>query len=365
MRRKCRRILMSADAVGGVWTYTLDLARALARHGIQITIATMGPLPSRRQMTAARAIESVDVITSEFKLEWMPDAWDDVRAAGQWLLEIADRVQPDIVHLNGYTHAALPFQAPVVIVGHSCMLSWADAIPGAIDASTLDVYKQHVQAGIRHADHVVAPSAAMMAALQTHYGPLPPHSVIPNGRHATSFTPGVKEPLIFTAGRLWDRAKNVDAVLNVAPRLPWEVVVAGDGREGVDGVRMLGRMEERELATWLARASIFVLPARYEPFGLLALEAALAGCALVLGDIPSQREVWGDAADYVDPDDLEALCQRIAFLASSPPDLHRRAAAARERARFYSIERMAESYSSLYRRLAAAGARDRSIACAS
>ncbi len=32
------------------------------------------------------------------------------------------------------------------------------------------------------------------------------------------------------------------------------------------------------------------LPARYEPFGLSVLEAALSGCALVLGDIPSLRE---------------------------------------------------------------------------
>jgi glycogen synthase len=59
-------------------------------------------------------------------------------------------------------------------------------------------------------------------------------------------------------------------------------------------------------ADWYARASIYALPARYEPFGLSALEAALSGCALILGDIPSLREVWLEAAPYVSPDDESA-----------------------------------------------------------
>jgi glycosyltransferase involved in cell wall biosynthesis len=61
----------------------------------------------------------------------------------------------------------------------------------------------------------------------------------------------------------------------------------------------------------MGRASIYALPARYEPFGLSALEAALAGCALVLGDIPSLRELWRDAALFVDPDDHERLTHTL------------------------------------------------------
>jgi hypothetical protein len=58
-------------------------------------------------------------------------------------------------------------------------------------------------------------------------------------------------------------------------------------------VRCLGPLEASELAGWMHRAAIYALPARYEPFGLSALEAAQAGCALVLGDLSSLREVWG------------------------------------------------------------------------
>ena len=37
-----RKILMTADAIGGVWTYALELVRALAPHGVEIALATMG-----------------------------------------------------------------------------------------------------------------------------------------------------------------------------------------------------------------------------------------------------------------------------------------------------------------------------------
>ena len=78
-------------------------------------------------------------------------------------------------------------------------------------------------------------------------------------------------------------------------------------RSAPDHVRLLGCLAPAQVAEHLARAAIYCLPARYEPFGLSALEAGMSGCALVLGDIPSLREVWGDAALFVPPDDPDAL----------------------------------------------------------
>src|SRR5690349_6315021 len=144
MRVENLRVLMTADAVGGVWTYVLDLSRALTAHGISVTLATMGPLPSRDQLEAARAIEGLTLVTSRFKLEWMDDPWSDVEAAGRWLLSLEASVGAHVVHLNGYAHGVLPFRAPVLIVGHSCVLSWAEAVPGAIDRRALDTYRVHV-----------------------------------------------------------------------------------------------------------------------------------------------------------------------------------------------------------------------------
>jgi glycosyltransferase involved in cell wall biosynthesis len=103
----------------------------------------------------------------------------------------------------------------------------------------------------------------------------------------------------------------------------------------------------------MARAAVYALPARYEPFGLSVLEAALAGCALVLGDIPSLREVWGDAALFVHPDDGEGLAEALQGLMANPAERERRAALARARALTFTPRRMAEAYLELYAALRA------------
>jgi glycosyltransferase involved in cell wall biosynthesis len=160
---------------------------------------------------------------------------------------------------------------------------------------------------------------------------------------------------VLTAGRVWDEAKNVAAVSRVAPRLAWPVYVAGEDRHPDSGgtastehVHFLGRLPAGELARWYARAAIFALPARYEPFGLGPLEAGLAGCALVLGDLPSLREVWGDAALYVPPDDSAALHATLAGLIADPGRRTERGRRARDHALRYSPERMAQGYLALY-----------------
>jgi glycogen synthase len=120
------------------------------------------------------------------------------------------------------------------------------------------------------------------------------------------------------------------------------------------GVRPLGALAPEELARQFARAAIYALPARYEPFGFSALEAALAGCALVLGDIPSLREIWRDSAVFIAPDEAEKIAAALTKLiadASLRGDLSRRA---RKLAVSYSAERMAQGYMSLYEQLLSA-----------
>src|SRR4051812_22421011 len=232
------RVLMTADAVGGVWTYALELARGLAASGLSTTIATMGPVPPPQRMAEAD-VPGLEIVTSGFQLEWMDDPWSDVEHAGQWLLDLEARVNPIIVHLNGFAHGALPWRAPVVVVGHSCLVSWAEAVGEPVAGPRLDRYREAARAGLRAADWVVAPTAEMLALLRRHYGALPRASAIWNGRDASRFPPRAKEPLIITAGRLWDRAKNVEAINAIAPSLRWPIVVAGDGGEA-EGTRHLG-----------------------------------------------------------------------------------------------------------------------------
>lgn len=352
---------MTADTVGGVWTYALELARALARFDVSVDLATMGRLPTSAQKAEAALVANLALHPSAYPLEWMAEPWADVRRAGDWLLDLEARLRPDVVHLNGYAHGHLPWRAPVVVVGHSCVLSWWQAVKGDAAPADWNRYREEVGPGLRAADCVVAPTQAMLDALQTHYGPLPPSRVVPNGRDPSLFPSNAKEPFVLTAGRLWDEAKNVGALAQVADQLDWPVYVAGEQRhpEGGDlcpqGVRPLGCLSPGHLAGWLARASIYALPARYEPFGLSALEAGLAGCALVLGDIPSLREVWGDAALFVSPDDLDALGCALQTLIDDSHRRHCLAERARTRALTYTPGRMAAGYVAAYKQVCAQG----------
>ncbi|RYY68310.1 MAG: glycosyltransferase family 1 protein, partial [Comamonadaceae bacterium] len=139
----------------------------------------------------------------------------------------------------------------------------------------------------------------------------------------------------------------------------WPVRVAGSNAQPTGGVREsqgvdgLGELAPEALAAWFARAAIYALPARYEPFGQTALEAALSGCALVLGDVPSLREVWGPAAMYVPPDDHEALHAALRRLIAGKSLRERYARRARARALQYAPERMVDAYLAAYREVSA------------
>ena len=354
------RVLLVADTVGGVWTYALELAEALIRRGVDVALATMGARLTADQRAAVRRLPELQVYASRFKLEWMEDPWDDVRRAGEWLLGLEQTVRPDVVHLNTFAHAGLPWQAPKLVVGHSCVLSWWEAVKGEAAPAAWERYRREVTRGLRAADLVIAPTTAMLIELQRLYGPLPNARVIPNGRRAGGHLGRAKQPLILAAGRVWDEAKNIAVLAAIAPRLAWPVCVAGEdvhpdgGQTHYQNVRRLGRLAPAQLARWLGQASIYALPARYEPFGLSILEAGLAGCSLVVGDIPSLREVWGNAASFVAPDDPGALAATLDRLIGDPT--RRRALAARSLIRALELtpDRMAEEYLRAYHDLALA-----------
>lgn len=349
---------MTADTLGGVWTFALDLATGLQREGIAVGLATMGDSLRPWQRRPLRALKNVTLFESRYRLEWMDDAWHEVEQAGQWLLELEQRFKPDVVHLNQFTFGALPWKAPVVVTGHSCVYSWYRSVRAASPPpARWQRYRDAVTAGLSAAGLVTAPTRAMLGELNTFYGPFHAAEPIPNGRPTPVSPPQSDEPFILAAGRLWDDAKNIRGLASIAQRLSWPVYVAGESRSPsgdvseFPGVTVLGFLTPEQLGNWMERASIYALPARYEPFGLTILEAALAGCALVLGDIPSLQETWHGAAVFVDPGDPMALESAIERLIQDPS--HRRALAARARARASncSVERMTRSYCELYARL--------------
>ena len=360
---RAARVLVTADTVGGVWTYAVELARELDARGVRVALATMGAPVSEHQRAQLDGLDGVQLFESGYKLEWMQDPWEDVDAAGQWLLRLAREFEPDVVHLNQYAFGALPFAAPKLVVAHSCVLSWWRAVHGEAAPAQWDTYRMLVRQGLLGADLIAAPTRAMLESLTDNYAlgrvcsSAAHHLVLPNAARAEEFTPGRKEETIFAAGRFWDAAKNLAALEQVAPDLAWPVKIAGssqhpDGGHVVPvGVHCLGELPRDALARELSTASIYALPARYEPFGLSVLEAGLSGCALVLGDIPSLRETWGDAALYVPPNDPAALLATLQQLIAQPERRARLAQAALQRARDFTPARQCDAYLDAYARL--------------
>jgi glycosyltransferase involved in cell wall biosynthesis len=354
------RLLITADAVGGIFSHALELARALTRRGACVTLAVLGPPLDAVQRSSIAEIDGLELEEHGGALEWMDDPWRDVDDANRFLSSLARRVRADIVHLNGFSQALAEFTVPRVVGAHSSVHGWWRAVYEEAAPARYDEYDRRVRAGIARADLVVAPTRAMLDSLERDQRCAPRASrVIANGIDLERWAPSEKAPYFAAAGRLWDRSKNLSLIAELANDLPWPVRVAGEG--GGDAARpsrleLLGPLPREQLAQLFAAASVFLHPACYEPFGLAPLEAARSGCALVLGDIPSLREVWGDAALYASPRH-ESGFRELALRLASDADLRKQLGErARRRAALYSSELMAASYLGVYRRLAPAAA---------
>jgi glycosyltransferase involved in cell wall biosynthesis len=353
------RVLMTTDAVGGVWQYSLDLISQLSRESFEFLLAVLGPPPSEEQLRRAKSIPGLRLAGSEYPLEWMPDAWAGVDASGKWLLDLQESFHADLVHLNGFSHAALPWGKPVAVVAHSCVRSWWRAVHGCEPGAEWDEYARRVAGGLNACHRIIAPSRSMAECLRTEYGIAGSRiSVIHNFAQSEPGFHIAKAPFILAAGRIWDPAKNLEILNRIGPQLDWEVCIAGSTRGpdsssvAFENVTALGPLPRSELLAIMESAAIYAHPALYEPFGLSVLEAAQAGCCLVLSDIPSLRELWNDAAVFIDPRNPDAWLSELNRLARETKSRTHFAACAQASAGRYSAHSTAAQYAALYRSLA-------------
>lgn len=357
-------VLMTADAVGGVWSYALGLCGALP--DIRFVLATLGPRPAAAQRAEAARLGNVTLAESDFRLEWMAGGAAGVATSCRWLEGLAERHAVDLVHVNGYAQAQLDSGRPVVAVAHSDVLSWWRAVHQCNAPAEWDEYRRQVARGLAAATRLTAPTHAVLDDLRREYGLALDHAaVIPNGVDPGAYAPRSKRHVIMAAGRVWDEAKNLRLLDDIAPALPWPVEIAGAVLHPEHGVaeicqaRARGALDPMAMRRRLGETAIFAAPARYEPFGLAILEAAAAGCALALGDIASLRENWDGAALFLPPDDPERWRTALARLIDDGNERRRLAGAARARSMRLTITRTARRYRALYRGLTAACAKSR------
>jgi glycogen synthase len=355
------KVLMTTDSVGGVWNYSLELIAGLKAHNVAVLLAIVGPEPAASQWSELHKLRGTKSRTYTCRLEWMDEPWTDVQSTIKWLIDIGKDFAPDIVHLNSYSYAKAEWQVPVLVVGHSCVLSWWREVKQSSAPPSSDLYKRNVTAGLQAADLVIAPSRAMLAGLHDHYDWNSLETVIPNGISADKFLPREKKNFIFAIGRVWDEAKNLSILNAVAERSPWPILIAGDTQlsstatfaKSSGTLRMLGRLTNRKVRQMLSVAAIYIHPARYEPFGLSVLEAALSSCCLVLADIKSLRENWDGVAIFVSPDDDACLIESVEKLIGNPSLREEYGQKARERGRSFAAWKMTARYLKAYNYLLA------------
>jgi glycosyltransferase involved in cell wall biosynthesis len=353
-------VLLTTDVVGGVWDFSLALARELhLRRSARVTLLALGE-PTHAQIDQALGT-GAQLLVETVKLEWMLDCQDDVLRTREVIGRVVRDLQPDALHANQFAAACADVDTPVVLTLHSDVLSWRRWTLGQTQTPPeWRGYAALVGEALSRADRIVAVSAFLADQVRGLYGSHRDIRVIHNGwppppeRLATRQRPRST----LTAGRAWDAAKNVSLVAEAAQGWnPGPVYLAGQQAspdsagcfEAAAPLRPLGFLSQAALVDALRASRIYLSAARYDPFGLLPLQAAFNGCCLLLSDIPSYREVWAGAAAFFRADDPVDLRNQWSRLLDSPDLAREMACRARQRAlERYTIARMADAYLELY-----------------
>ncbi|MDO5758074.1 MAG: glycosyltransferase family 4 protein [Rhodobacterales bacterium] len=349
------RILMTLDAVGGVWRYALDLGRGLRGRGYDVTFAGFGPPPTEAQRDEALAVGRLD--WCDAPLEWMAAEMDDLRDVPRQIEALALRHRVDLLHLNLPSQAAgLSVDLPVVTVSHSCVATWFAAVRGSALPEDWQWQARLTLAGFKAADAVVAPSRAHADALAACHGRIDGLHVV----HNASLAPKTSEPVradVAAAGRWWDEGKDAATLDRAAAQIAWPVRMAGPLR-GENGAQValryadgLGRLPHHDALALVQGAGVLVSPSLYEPFGLVVAEAARAGVPLVLSDIPTYRELWDGAVFFFAPRDADGLASAVNRLIRDRPLRDQMGAAARTRAARYDLAAQVAAMAAIYDRV--------------
>ena len=341
-------LLLTTDAVGGVWRYTADLVRGLDARGVGCVVAVLGPKASGAQVRDVESVKGARVVQTGLPLDWTAEDAAALAHASERLAALAALTGAASVHLHAPALVGeARWAAPVVAVGHSCVGTWWAAVRGGALPEDLAWRAAATGAGLHRAAAVLAPSAAQARAMRELYGTMP-IAVVHNGVAPRQPVRGGRERAVLTAGRLWDEGKGMAALDVAAGRLGAPVRAAGP-LEGPNGARIglahieaLGVLDAEGMQRAFGAARVFASLARYEPFGLAVLEAAQAGMRLVLSDIPSFRELWDGAATFVAPgeDPVPALHAAL----DAPGD-----GGAADRAGHYTLDAMVDGTLAVHR----------------
>jgi len=327
-----RHILMTADAGGNDWTYSLELARALAGHGARVSLSTSGGSISKEQRREAARVPGLAVYDVGFNLDWSEGFPKDLRKAADWMLTLEERLKPDIVHMNGFRYGPIAFRSPLVVAAHSD----SEILPGPAESSDRVRFRSEMCAVLDLANLLVAPTYALLERLKAVYQVQTPTRVIPYFRRNSDYRNSPKQKFVFSAGRNTNSASEHSIIETAAGELDWPVITAS------------GAAITLKSAEQMSKAAIYCLTSQSEASDVPVLEGALSRCALVIGDVPNLRENWNNCALFVPPGDSELLKKNLQTLIVDQDLREELAQRAYARAKEFSPERCIDDYLDAY-----------------
>ncbi len=363
---------LSGSSLSGSWTYTRELVTGLVTRGVRVTLVSFGEIPLPEQTSWMDHLHGLDYRPTAFRLEWMQEAEEDLPESSAFLAALVRELRPDILHLNQFCYGNLAIDVPRVVMAQGDLITWAHAVHNHAPRPDrlLTWYRNTVSEGLAGADAVVAPSAWMLDRISACYGPPQRGEVIYPGRNPIFFNPYLsKDDCVLAVGRMVDAGKQVFLLTQQPHAVPVCIVgaehtvpvpripIRADVKVATDetSVAIRGPQTEAQLRALYSRASIYAATSRYEPLGMAALEAAFSRCAIVANDIPSFREIWGDAALYFRTNDSASLAENIRMLNEDRPMRRAYAELAYSRARErFTTKRMIDDCLQLYRSLVSA-----------
>jgi glycosyltransferase involved in cell wall biosynthesis len=186
-------------------------------------------------------------------------------------------------------------------------------------------------------------------------------TVIPNGVDPSRFTPGSAAdksatPTVLFVGTWRGRKRGAELARQFAQTVRARVpdaqlrMVTQDAPASLpDGVAVLGRLSDDELAEEYRRAWVFCLPSDYEGFGIPYAEAMAAGLPVVATrNIGARYVTDGGRAGVLA--DLDEIGGELAALLREPERREHLAAASRDRSTAFDLARVADAYEAAYRR---------------
>ncbi|MDV7084966.1 glycosyltransferase family 4 protein [Rhodococcus opacus] len=358
--------------VGGLGRHVHHLATELAAAGHEVVVLSRRPSGTDASthptvthiedgvLVVAVAEDPAHFVFGEDMLAWTLAMGHAMVRAGVALHKpgVGEGWEPDVVHAHDWlvAHPAIAlaefYDVPLVSTLHATEAGRHSGwVSGRINRQVHSVEWWLAN----ESDALITCSASMQDEVTTLYGPqLPPITVIRNGIDLTTWSfreraPRSGPPKLLFVGRL-EYEKGVQDAIAALPRIrrshPGTTLsIAGEGTQFTwlyqqarthrvaRAVNFLGNLDHIELLGWLHGADAIVLPSRYEPFGIIALEAAASGTPLVASTAGGLGEavVDGETGMSFQPGDVTGLTSAVREVLDDPAGAQQRAVAARDR----------------------------------